>query len=121
MPPADIRILLNPTITPDQLFAFYEKNDICEKGFGKEVAARVLDRSDVIVGAFRGDGGGVRKAAAEMLIRKPFAMGAFSIGAGEVLAGYEEGFYQGLGFKPNEGALECLIDRRRYVIGEENE
>jgi ribosomal protein S18 acetylase RimI-like enzyme len=55
MPPADIRILLNPTITPDQLFAFYEKNDICEKGFGKEVAARVLDHSDVIVGAFRGD------------------------------------------------------------------
>jgi hypothetical protein len=32
MPPADIRILLNPTITPDQLFAFYEKNDICEIG-----------------------------------------------------------------------------------------
>ena len=49
------RIVVSPTITPEQLFAFYVENDICEKGFGKEVAARVLDHSDLIVGAFEGD------------------------------------------------------------------
>ena len=41
MPPDDIRTVPHPPITPDQLFVFYEKNDICEKGFGKEVAARL--------------------------------------------------------------------------------
>ena len=28
----EIRISVNPPITADQLFSFYEKNDICEKG-----------------------------------------------------------------------------------------
>ncbi len=51
----EIKILLNPKITPDQLFSFYERNDICEKGFGKEVASRVLKYSSLIVGAFEGD------------------------------------------------------------------
>jgi hypothetical protein len=51
----DISIVVRPTITPDELFAFYVENNICEKGFGKEVAARVLDHSDLIVGAFEGD------------------------------------------------------------------
>lgn len=163
MLPTSIRILLRPTITPDQLFAFYEKNDICEKGFGKEVAARVLEHSDVIVGAFRGDdlvgfgralfdglsgyivelcvdlecqGGestfrngsllehdemGVGKATGKMLVRELFALGAFFISADEVLAGFEEEFYRDLGFKLNEGALEYIIDRRPYVIGEQGD
>ena len=51
----DIKVLINPQISPDQLFAFYEGNNICEKEFGKEVAARVLDHSSLIVGAFEGD------------------------------------------------------------------
>lgn len=51
----EIRVEINPAITPDQLFSFYERNDICEKGFGKEVAARVLDHSSLMVGAFDGD------------------------------------------------------------------
>lgn len=51
----DVRILVNPEITPDQLFSFYERNDICETGFGKEVAARVLSHSSLIVGAFAQD------------------------------------------------------------------
>lgn len=50
-----IRIEINPAISADQLFSFYEKNDICEKGFGREVAARVLDHSSLIVVAFDGD------------------------------------------------------------------
>lgn len=50
-----IRILVNPKITPDQLFSFYERNDICETGFGKNVASRVLDHSSLIIGAFEGD------------------------------------------------------------------
>ncbi len=51
----EIEILVNPKITPDQLFSFYERNDICEKGFGKEIASRVLKHSSLIVGAFEGD------------------------------------------------------------------
>jgi len=51
----EVRILVNPKITPDQLFSFYERNDVCEKGFGKEVASRVLKHSSLIVGAFEGD------------------------------------------------------------------
>ena len=51
----NVRIVVSPTITSDQLFAFYMENNICEKGFGKDVAARVLDHSDLIVGAFEGD------------------------------------------------------------------
>lgn len=51
----EVRILVNPKITPDQLFSFYERNNICEKGFGKEVASRVLKHSSLIVGAFEGD------------------------------------------------------------------
>ena len=51
----EVRILVNPKITPDQLFSFYERNDVCEKGFGKDVASRVLEHSSLIVGAFEGD------------------------------------------------------------------
>lgn len=51
----NVRILVNPKITPEQLFSFYERNDICEKEFGKEVASRVLDHSSLIIGAFEGD------------------------------------------------------------------
>lgn len=51
----DVRILVNPDITSDQLFSFYERNDICEKGFGRDVASRVLRYSSLIVAAFEGD------------------------------------------------------------------
>lgn len=50
-----VTIAVNPRITPAQLFAFYERNDICETGFGQEVAARVLQHSAPCVAAFRGD------------------------------------------------------------------
>ncbi len=55
MRPDGIRIAVRPTITPDQLFTFYEKNDICEKGYGREMAAKPLTRSSLVVGAFSGD------------------------------------------------------------------
>ena len=51
----NVRIVVSPTITADQLFAFYQKNDICEKGFGKATAAKVLQHSSLIVGAFEGE------------------------------------------------------------------
>jgi len=50
----DLRIVVSPTISSDQLFAFYAENDVCEQGFGRDIAARVLDHSDLIVGAFEG-------------------------------------------------------------------
>ena len=50
-----IKILINPAITPKQLFSFYERNDVCEKNFGMEVASRVLYHSSVIVAAFCSD------------------------------------------------------------------
>jgi hypothetical protein len=50
-----IQILMNPAITPEQLFSFYERNDVCEKNFRMEVASRVLYHSSVIVAAFYND------------------------------------------------------------------
>lgn len=50
-----IKILVNPRITPEQLFSFYRRNNICEKEFGELVACKVLDHSSLIVGALEGD------------------------------------------------------------------
>ncbi len=51
-PPQHLDIRVNPTITPDELYNFYERNDICEVGFGKEVAARILEFPHLIVAAY---------------------------------------------------------------------
>jgi hypothetical protein len=51
----NIRILVNPVITADQLFAFYQRNHICEEGYGKELACKPLYNSNLIVGAFDSD------------------------------------------------------------------
>ena len=51
----EIQVAVSPSISPDQLFSFYERNDVCEKGYGKEVAARVLHNSSLIVAAFDDD------------------------------------------------------------------
>jgi hypothetical protein len=50
----DVTIRVNPALTADELFAFYERNDICEVGFGKETAAKVLQYPHLIVAAFAG-------------------------------------------------------------------
>ncbi|MDE0313450.1 MAG: hypothetical protein OXM61_00985 [Candidatus Poribacteria bacterium] len=49
-----INIRVNPIITADELFDFYERNNICEVGFGKEVAARILEHPHLIVAAYTG-------------------------------------------------------------------
>lgn len=51
----DIRILVNPNITSEQLWDFYIRNDVCEVGFGKEVAVKPLKHSSLIIGAFNDD------------------------------------------------------------------
>ena len=48
----NITIQVNPKLTADALFAFYERNDICEVGFGKETAAKILEHPHLIVAAF---------------------------------------------------------------------
>jgi len=88
-----VRIVVNPTITPDQLFSFYVRNDICEKGFGKEVASRVLYHSSLIVGAFEGDNlVGIARAMFDGLSA---GIMEFSL----------EVAYQGDGLKYNNGSL----------------
>ena len=47
-----VNIQINPKVTADELFTFYEKNNICEVGFGKETATRVLKHPHLIVAAF---------------------------------------------------------------------
>ena len=51
----DISILVNPDISNDQLFSFYQRNHICEEGYGKELACKPLSNSSLIVGAFERD------------------------------------------------------------------
>jgi hypothetical protein len=46
--------VIGPSLTADALFAFDERNNICEVGFGKATVARILDQAHVIVGAFAG-------------------------------------------------------------------
>ncbi len=47
-----IEIRVNPNINADELFDFYNRNDICEVGFGKDVAARILEHPHLIVAAY---------------------------------------------------------------------
>jgi hypothetical protein len=49
------RIEVNPKVTPEKLFSFYKRNNICETGYGKEKASKVLEYSSLIVAAFEGD------------------------------------------------------------------
>jgi hypothetical protein len=51
----NITIAVNPPISAEQLYAFYEKNGICEAGYRKDVAARVLEHSSLVVAALIGD------------------------------------------------------------------
>ena len=50
-----VKVEINPEITPEQLFSFYERNNCCETGYGIEVASKVLQHSSLIIGAFEGD------------------------------------------------------------------
>ena len=50
----DVRIAVSPELTADELFTFYERNNICEVELGKDVATRILDHPHVMVAAFSG-------------------------------------------------------------------
>ncbi len=50
----NVKIKVNPYITAGQLFSFYQRNHICEEGYGKELASKPLYNSSLIVGAFEG-------------------------------------------------------------------
>ena len=89
----NIRTLINPKVTLDQLFSFYERNGICEKGFGKEIASKVLDHSSLIIGAFEG----------ERLVGIARAM--FDGLSGAIMEFCLELKYQGDGLKYNNGSL----------------
>ena len=45
------RIDVNPSLTPDQLLAYYQRNGICEAAYGRDGAARVLASPHLIVAA----------------------------------------------------------------------
>ena len=51
----DIMIKYMPEITKDQLWDFYVRNDICEVGYGKEIAVRWLKYNPIVVSAFNAD------------------------------------------------------------------
>ena len=51
----NVKIVINPDITDDQLFSFYQRNHICQEGYGKELACKPLRNSSVIVCAFQED------------------------------------------------------------------
>jgi hypothetical protein len=98
----NVRILVNPKITPEQLFSFYERNDICEKEFGKEVASRVLDHSSLLIGAFEGD----------RLVGIARAM--FDGCSATIMEFSLELKYQGNGLKHNNGSL---IEKDKSGLG----
>ncbi len=50
-----VNIIFQPTITDDQLWEFFNRNDICEVGYGKETATKPLHFPNVSVGAFYQD------------------------------------------------------------------
>ena len=53
MNPNDVKILVNPEISEEQLWDFYVCNDICEAGYGdKKITAVPLINSSLVVGSF---------------------------------------------------------------------
>ena len=51
--PNDVKILLNPEISEDQLYDFYARNDTYEaECYDKHTAAAFLKKSDIIIGTF---------------------------------------------------------------------
>jgi hypothetical protein len=48
-------IRIDPPITPEQLYSFYQRNQICEAGYSQERAAVVLHHRGLIIAAFDRD------------------------------------------------------------------
>ena len=53
--PSKVSLQVNCGVTADALFAFYQRNNICEVGFGKETATKILNHPHLIVAAFAGE------------------------------------------------------------------
>jgi hypothetical protein len=64
------------------------------------------------------DSFGIGKKMGTMLIQELLNMGATFITC-YILGGYEEKFYQSLGFRHNKGHLPYYIDKRPYVGAEQ--
>ena len=99
---SDVKILVNPEITPDQMFSFYVRNNVCEQGFGKKVAAKILSHSSLIVAAFEGD----------RLVGMATAM--FDGLSAEIMEFCLELKYQGRGLKEKNGSI---VERDSFDIG----
>ena len=51
--PNDVKILVNPEISEDQLYDFYARNDTYEaECYDKQTAAALLKNSDIVIGTF---------------------------------------------------------------------
>lgn len=50
-----VRLETGPTVSPSQLHHFYTNNNICEGGYGEDVAARPFLRSSIVVVAYHED------------------------------------------------------------------
>ena len=76
-----IEIKFMPTITDDQLWDFYVRNDICEVGYGKEDALKPLRNNPYYAAAFYED----------------------------KLVGFVRGLFDGLSLFIAEACLECKL------------
>lgn len=152
----NIEIKIDPSITKDELFDFYVENDICETGYGIDIATMPLKHSSITVAAYEGDKlvgiadamfngieavvmefcvavhlqgegielengsmmekdqAGVGKLMGKALVDELHKMGAYYISA-TVYEELEKNFYEGLGFKRNDGHANYIIDTRPYV------
>ena len=99
---SNVRILVNPKITSDQLFSFYVRNNVCEQGFGKKVAAKILSHSDLVVAAFEGD---------KLLGVATAVFDGLSADIMEFCLGLE---YQGRGSKEKNGSI---VEKDSFGIG----
>jgi len=50
----DVNIEINPVITDEELFSFYQRNHICEEGYGR-IEYPYLRKSSLVIGAFEDD------------------------------------------------------------------
>ena len=94
----NIDISVNLNITPDELFSFYKRNDICEVGIGKDVAARILEHPHLIFAAYS-------ETVLIGLARATF----------DGLSTHITEFSIFIGFTENEGHLVYYIDRQLYI------
>ena len=97
----NIRIETNPEITDEELFTFYQRNHICEEGYGR-IEYPYLRKSSLVIGAFEG----------EKLVGIARAM--FDGMAGVIMEFCLELEYQGTNLEYENGSL---IGKDKYGLG----